>query len=274
MATKVFISWSGDLSKRLGEALRKWLPGVLQYVKPYFTPDDIEKGAKWNSDIARELEEANIGLICLTRDNIDKAWILFEAGALSKSFEKSRVCTILFNLDTTDLKGPLTSFQTTRFNKDDIKRLVDTINNAAGDDKLEHQILENVFAMWWPKLEEQVAEILASHTEDNPEARRSDRDILEEMLALTRMSTSRSHRSPRISEEVVMDLIRGIQELSFMVVRGDSETALHLMRRFNPPLKYLSIEAGVPEAYEHFRMKQRHLRRPPAEDLEEAEQEN
>lgn len=274
MATKVFISWSGDLSKRLGEALRKWLPGVLQYVRPYFTPDDIEKGAKWNSDIARELEEANIGLICLTRDNIDKAWILFEAGALSKSFEKSRVCTILFNLDTTDLKGPLTSFQTTRFNKDDIKRLVDTINNAAGDDKLEHQVLENVFAMWWPRLEEQVAEILASHTEDNPEARRSDRDILEEMLALTRMSTSRSHRLPRISEEVVMELTQGLEELSFITGREGSERALHLMRRLDRTLRHLCMEAGVPEAYDRFQMRQRHLRRPPEEDLEEAEQEN
>ncbi len=57
MATKVFISWSGDLSRKLGEALRNWLPAALQYVKPYFSPDDIEKGAKWNSEIAKELEK-------------------------------------------------------------------------------------------------------------------------------------------------------------------------------------------------------------------------
>ena len=46
MATQVFISWSGDLSRQLAEALYNWLPGVLQYVKPYFSPDDVEKGAK------------------------------------------------------------------------------------------------------------------------------------------------------------------------------------------------------------------------------------
>ena len=40
---KVFISWSGQHSKKLGEALRDWLPGVLQLVTPYFTPSDIEK---------------------------------------------------------------------------------------------------------------------------------------------------------------------------------------------------------------------------------------
>ena len=87
MATKVFISWSGPLSQKLGEALRNWLPSALQFVKPYFSPEDIEKGAKWGSEIAKELETSNIGVICLTRDNTEKPWILFEAGALSKSLE-------------------------------------------------------------------------------------------------------------------------------------------------------------------------------------------
>jgi hypothetical protein len=110
MATKVFLSWGGELSRKLAEALREWLPAALQYVKPYFTPDDVEKGTKWNAEIAKELETSNIGIICLTRDNTERPWILFEAGALSKTVDKSRVCTLLFNLESTDLKGPLTNF--------------------------------------------------------------------------------------------------------------------------------------------------------------------
>ena len=65
MPTKVFISWSGELSRKLGEALRTWLPASLQYVKPYFSPEDIEKGTKWNTEIAKELETSNVGVICL-----------------------------------------------------------------------------------------------------------------------------------------------------------------------------------------------------------------
>ena len=145
MATKVFISWSGDLSKQLGEALRNWLPSALQYVKPYFSPEDIEKGAKWGSEIAVELQTSNIGIICLTRDNTEKPWILFEAGALSKSLEKSHVCTLLFDIDPADVKGPLTSFQATRFNKGDFKRLFTTINSAAGESRLDQPVLDNVF---------------------------------------------------------------------------------------------------------------------------------
>lgn len=121
MASKVFISWSGDLSKKLAEEVRLWLPGVLQFVKPYFTPNDIEKGTRWSTEITNELENSNAGIICLTKDNINKPWILFEAGALSKNFGKANVCTILFNLDSADLTGPLTSFQATKFDKSDLK---------------------------------------------------------------------------------------------------------------------------------------------------------
>ena len=57
---KVFISWSGQHSKKLGEVLRDWLPGVLQLVTPYFTPSDIEKGTRWSTDIAKELSASQI----------------------------------------------------------------------------------------------------------------------------------------------------------------------------------------------------------------------
>lgn len=115
MATKVFISWSGDLSRKLAESLRRWLPGVLQFVKPYFTPEDIEKGTRWGSDILKELESSEVGILCLTKTNTESPWMLFEAGALSKTLEKSKVCTALFGIETTDLTGPLTIFQHTKF---------------------------------------------------------------------------------------------------------------------------------------------------------------
>jgi len=159
MYSKVFISWSGDLSKKIAEELRFWLPAVLQFVKPYFTPNDIEKGTRWSSDITSELESSNVGLICLTKDNLTQPWILFEAGALSKNFGKANVCTLLFNLDSSDFSGPLTSFQTTKFEKTDFKKLLITINNTGGELKLESVVLNEVFEMWWPKLELKINDI-------------------------------------------------------------------------------------------------------------------
>lgn len=194
---KVFISWSGDMSKELGEALRNWIPAVIQQVKPYFTPNDIEKGTRWSTDIASELNESKIGIICLTKDNLEKPWVMFEAGALSKQLDSSHVCPILFDLDSSDLKGPLVQFQATPFNKSEIKKLISIINKLLGENKLDESVLNSVFDMWWPKLEEQIKGIISKHKTDgrSTAALRDEREILEEILALTRMSAKRS--SPR-----------------------------------------------------------------------------
>jgi TIR domain len=254
MATKVFLSWSGDLSRKLADALRSWLPSTLQSVKPYFTPEDIEKGAKWGSEISKELETSNIGIVCLTRDNTEKPWILFEAGALSKSIQKSHVCTLLFDLEPTDVKGPLTSFQATKFIKDDFKKLVMTINSSAGDLRLEPQVMESVFDMWWPKLEQQVADILKSHNTSAKTAKRSERDILEELLELTRLNSTRSERPTRISPRVVRDLMEGMEELQMFRTAENSAAISLIITRLGRPLRHLCLEAGMPEMYEKMRM--------------------
>ncbi len=72
---KVFITWSGKTSKALAEVFREWLPGVIQAVKPYYSPDDITKGSRWFPEISKELEESRVGLICLTRDNLQEPWL-------------------------------------------------------------------------------------------------------------------------------------------------------------------------------------------------------
>jgi len=125
---KVFISWSGDTSKALAEALRGWLPSVIQAIKPYFSPDDITKGSRWSTEIAKELEECKIGLICLTADNLEAPWIMFETGALSKSISAARVCPLLFGVEPSDVKGPLVQFQAAPFAKDEMKKAVRMMN--------------------------------------------------------------------------------------------------------------------------------------------------
>lgn len=103
---KVFISRSGDTSKKVGEVIRAWLPSVLQTVKPYFTPSDIEKGTRWSSDIAQELDDSMAGIFCVTKDNLNSQWLMFEAGAISKKVEQSMVCPILIGIDNSDINGP------------------------------------------------------------------------------------------------------------------------------------------------------------------------
>ena len=120
----IFISWSGKASMEIAELIKNFIPKVIQSAKPYYTPDDIEKGLKWETEINQKLAECSIGLICLTKDNTDKPWILFEAGALSNRLDKAKVCPVLFGIKKSEITGPLSTFQLTEFTKNDFLKLL------------------------------------------------------------------------------------------------------------------------------------------------------
>ncbi|MFT7593946.1 MAG: membrane-associated HD superfamily phosphohydrolase [Paracoccaceae bacterium] len=213
--TNVFISWSGQQSKEIAEELRNWIPSVLQFAKPYYTPNDIEKGAKWGSEVSQKLSECNVGIVCLTKENFTKPWILFEAGALSKDLKQSKVCSILFGMENTDLTGPLTTFQTTSFSKRDFKNLMNTINLSGLENTLAKETFDRVFEMWWPQLEEKVTTIMETIGETQTQDVRTDRDILEEILTITRNRTRATiHPSGKmISTVAVSDFVETLTSL-------------------------------------------------------------
>jgi hypothetical protein len=82
------------------EALRGWLPKIINALKPWLSSADIDKGARWSADVASRLEAAKAGIICLTPSNLHSDWILFEAGALSKTLKNTFVCPFLIGLGT------------------------------------------------------------------------------------------------------------------------------------------------------------------------------
>ena len=92
---KVFISWSGDSSRDVARALRGWQPKALQFVDPFMSETDIDKGTRWATEVSAQLEAAKVGIICLTPGNLFKPWLLFESGALSKTLSSTYVCTYL-----------------------------------------------------------------------------------------------------------------------------------------------------------------------------------
>ncbi|MBY4767334.1 TIR domain-containing protein [Burkholderia ambifaria] len=188
---KVFISWSGPTSHQVAVALRDWLPQVVQSIKPYVSSEDIDKGARWSSDIAKELDGSEYGIVCLTQDNLTAPWINFEAGALGKSIDKSKVSPFLFRMERSQVQGPLVQFQFTVFERNDVFKLLTSINSAHTGGSLESDRLTAAFDVWWPKLVEKLAAI--SPSDPSRLDSRVDRsattdmsDVLEELLDLTR----------------------------------------------------------------------------------------
>lgn len=197
---QVFISWSGELSRQLAEAIRDWLPSALQFVRPYFTPADIDKGTKWASEISAALSSSSICIIVLTRDNLQSKWIMFEAGAISSTLDNNRVCPILFDLKPTDLQGPLAQFQVTRFLEEDFRKLFNTVNFQGGEQRLSDPIAQSVFEKWWPDLNKRISEILHGHcAKSDVKTLRTDRALLEEILLLSRKQSSEKEPPRRLT---------------------------------------------------------------------------
>lgn len=156
---RVFISWSGERSRVLAEALRNWLPTVIQAIEPWMSKSDLNKGTRWGVELAAELERSSVGIICLTPDNINSPWLLFEAGALSKTLPDTYVCPLLFHLSPTDIDGPLAQFQSTVIDEADLRSLMHTINAAQKEEALPVVRLDKSFDLAWPELEAKLAQI-------------------------------------------------------------------------------------------------------------------
>ncbi len=194
----LFISWSGPISGKIGEILRRWFPSALHFTKPYFSPDDIEKGSRWDSEISRELDASDFGIICLTAENLARPWIMFEAGALAKHFDSSRVCPVLFGIDRVPTHEPLAQFQLTKFAKKDFKKLFKSINGLCGDLKLDQDVLNEVYEMWWPRLEKQVQSVLKLTSEKSTQSEPPTTDeMIKEILDLSRTNMDLIRRYTR-----------------------------------------------------------------------------
>ena len=180
---KIFISWSGERSEALAKALRDWLPLVLHYVSPWLSQSDIKAGDRWSIEIAKELENCNFGIICITRENLNAPWILFEAGALAKSMQDGRVIPLLLDLELKDLSGPLAQFQAKKSDETGMKELISSLNKSSAAPVPEVQ-LEKLFSALWTDLDKQLGTIpkLAASVKSN----RSQGDILEELVGSVR----------------------------------------------------------------------------------------
>ena len=188
---KVFLSWSGEQSHKVAVVFRDWFPSVIQSLVPYVSSEDIDKGARWSTDIATELEDSTFGILCVTKDNLNAPWLTFEAGALSKTMDKAFVSPFLFDIKRSEVDGPILQFQSTIFEKEDIRKLLKTLNKACGDDKLTDERLDKAFEVWYPTLEDELNKITPSSKKEEDAKQKpaaQGNEILEEILELTRLN--------------------------------------------------------------------------------------
>lgn len=148
--------------------LRKWLPSLVQYVDPWVSSKDISKGSRWCIELAEKLDETTYGIICVVPDNVKAPWLNFEAGAISKHVEEGRAATFLLGIAPSELEGPLAQFQATTCNEEDVWELVKSINEAAGEKRIEPERLKLTFNSCWSDLHAEIEPILTEAESSKP----------------------------------------------------------------------------------------------------------
>jgi TIR domain len=150
---KIFISWSGAESERIANTLANWLPLMFQNVQPWISTQNLHAGVRWSFELTATLDDTHFGILCVTRDNMLAPWLLFEAGALSKSVEHGRVVPYLIGVPPSKLPGPLSQFQAVVADKQGTWRLVQAIESSQPANKRPDQVLNKLFEVFWPELE-------------------------------------------------------------------------------------------------------------------------
>jgi len=202
---ETLISWSGERSRSLARTLREWLPYALQRVEPWMSDKDIYAGTRWAGELGTRLGKINFGIVCVTPENVNAPWVLFEAGALAKSLDFGRVVPVLLDMKSTDLGGPLSQFQGVETNEEGMKSLILSLNQALHDkDRMTDEQAAKIFNVWWPQLKESISGIIAEAPLTTAKPAKSDRQLLEEILEISRRLTGTGEfkEPPTISEMI------------------------------------------------------------------------
>ncbi|TXI27709.1 MAG: toll/interleukin-1 receptor domain-containing protein [Nitrosomonas oligotropha] len=248
---KVFISWSGNRSRAVAELLNDWVKCVLQATRPWLSTRDIDRGALWFSEIHDQLKDTSVGIVCLTQENKNRPWILFEAGALAKGLSSNRVCTFLIDLKPTDLEDPLAQFNHTLCERGSMRELIRTLNNCLTTNALDERILDQVFDTYWSQFETKFDSALEMNPPSEKAEPRPKDDILAEILENTRFLHARLRRlESRPDKNVIEDERLRMSEREFNPERA--ELLFRHLREIDMPLEDIIENMsmnGIPTDY-------------------------
>lgn len=132
-----------------------------------------------------QLKQCDVGIICLTKENLESQWIHFEGGAIAKQIDTARLCPWLIDVTSANVAGPLTAFQMKQLDREGILAIVEMINSSS-DKPLTHSDLIESFEIRWLSIEAKIAEIKSIPESTKLPAERPDREILEEILMRVR----------------------------------------------------------------------------------------
>lgn len=191
---RLFISWSGEQTRELANAVQAFFElAFASHVQTFLSDADIAPGERFLAVINENLGGADIGVILITRQNMNNPWLLFEAGALAGKSERGSVVPLLVDLERAELRPPLSQFQNVlAASRESVLHMCERIRAEASDVPA-NNAYEVLLEAAWPPLEAALLKAQSFTQAEIALPARSDRDLLDEILlgvnALVRRDT-------------------------------------------------------------------------------------
>jgi hypothetical protein len=198
----VFISWSGQRSKKVADFLFSWLRKLPLTIVPWVSGEAIDPGTRWSKELDEALKETNFGILCVTKENQREPWICFEAGALAKAIDRTNVVPYLIDMGPGELEHPLKQFHAIEANKENTLKLIKTIHKVSGDKTRSEGDLTEVFEKWWPDLEVKIGEAKL----EVPETKISNEEF-----------------SPREIKAAIDKILKGVESISSRLANQETK---------------------------------------------------
>ncbi|MBM4284888.1 MAG: TIR domain-containing protein [Deltaproteobacteria bacterium] len=204
---RVFISWSGERSRKVAKYFFKWIKKLPLSIDPWISKKAIDPGTRWEKELSEALDGTNFGILCITPENQHEPWICFEAGALSKSLEKSRVVPYLIDMSPADLEQPLKQFQAIEATREDTWRLIESIYNVSKDKTRTIEDLKEAFDKWWDDLANIIDHLKMVEMKDDDKTKElTINDIKITIDKILNITESMSSRLIKSGERIVFEL--------------------------------------------------------------------
>ena len=127
----VFISWSGDESRKIAAVIADAVRDSMPTAKVFFSAEDLKTGDNWTEVIQSRLKEADVALLILTPKNLRSPWMLYEAGVLSARLPRGRMVPVLVGLEPSDIPAPLNQFQCVTLEKNSVRNLLASLGASS-----------------------------------------------------------------------------------------------------------------------------------------------
>ena len=188
---RVFLSWSGNRSKQAARELHQWLARLFPASR--YGCRKLSPGGRWSVSLQEALNRSDFGVVCVTPDNVDSHWLLFEAGAISKK-SKALVAPLLIGLQPDELPPPLQQFQAVTSDYAGLYALCKELNSRMIDGRIEEKTLEKRFSKSYGAIEAALAKLGNRNDGAVGATRKRYASLVEFISGLERISKALSDR--------------------------------------------------------------------------------